>query len=167
MGVLPLLLPLGLLVYLHGSLHSVMEPGSRGVTRAQSDCLLRRPDRSRYICNRVSTAPTRTPSHRLQQMEAPTAGVATAPLHLTGVGRSTALWGTAKRIAGSPHPGGLAQQMPAPPTTMPCMPQMMPVQQPCPEWPATPYQQAVQPPKRLVPGAGREVVADTPQVKPP
>ena len=40
------------------------------------------------------------------------------------------------------------------------MPQMMPVQQPCPEWPATPYQQAVQLPKSLVPGAGRGVSAD-------
>ena len=70
MGVLPLLLPLGLLVYLYGSLPSVMEPGSRGVTWVRSDCLLRRPDCSRHAYNRVSTAPTRTLSHRLQQMEA-------------------------------------------------------------------------------------------------
>ena len=47
-----------------------MEPGSRGVTGVQSDCLLRRPDHSWHACNRVSTTPTRTPSHRLQQMEA-------------------------------------------------------------------------------------------------
>ena len=52
--------------------------------------------------------------------------------------------------------------MPAPPTMMPCMPQTMSVQQPCPEWPAMPYQQAVQPPKRLV---GRGVIADTPTGK--
>ena len=41
--------------------------------------------------------------------ETPTAGVAMAPLCLAGVGRSTGLWGMAKRIAGSPCPGGLAQ----------------------------------------------------------
>ena len=70
MGVLPLLLPLGLPVYLHGSLPSVIEPGSRGVAGAWSDCLPRRPDCSRYACNRVSTTPTRAPSHRLEQMEA-------------------------------------------------------------------------------------------------
>ena len=69
---MPLLLPLGLPVYLHESLPSVMEPGSRGVARARSDCLPRRPDCSQYTCNRISTAPTRTLSHRLQQMEAVT-----------------------------------------------------------------------------------------------
>ena len=70
MGVLPLLLPLRLLVCLHGSLPSVMEPGSRGVTGVWSDCLLRRHECSWYACNRVATAPTRPPSHRLQQVEA-------------------------------------------------------------------------------------------------
>ena len=64
---------------------------------------------------------------RLPPPKAPTARVATAPLHLTGVGRSTGLRGTVKRIVGSPHPGGLAQRMPALPTTMPCTPQTMPV----------------------------------------
>ena len=64
---------------------------------------------------------------RLPLPEASATRVAMAPLHLTGIGRGTGLWGTAKRIAGSPHPGGLAQQMPAPPTTMPCTPQTMPV----------------------------------------
>ena len=59
---------------------------------------------------------------RLLPPEASATGVATDPLHLTGVGRGTGLWGTAKRIAGSPHPGRLAQQMPALPMTMPCMP---------------------------------------------
>ena len=59
-------------MYLHGSPPSVMEPGSRGVTRVQSDCLLRRPNRSWYACNRVSTTPTRPPSHTLQQIEATT-----------------------------------------------------------------------------------------------
>ena len=74
MGVLPLLLPLGLPVYLHWSLPSVMEPGSRGVAGVLSDCLLRRPDRSWYACSRVPTTPTRPPSHRLQQMAAASKG---------------------------------------------------------------------------------------------
>ena len=69
-GVLPLLLPLGLPVYLQGSLPSIMEPGSRGVAGVRSDYLLRRPDHSWYACSRVPTTPTRPPSHRLQQMEA-------------------------------------------------------------------------------------------------
>ena len=99
---------------------------------------------------------------RLLPPKAPAAGVATAPLSLAGVGRGTGLRGTAKRIAGLPHPGGLAQQMPALPTMMPYMPQMMPVQQPHSGQPATPYQQAVQPPKRPV---GRGVIADTPAGK--
>ena len=64
---------------------------------------------------------------RLLFPEISATGVATDPLHLAGVGRGAGLWGTAKRIAGSPHPGGLAQQMPVLPTTMPCAPQMMPV----------------------------------------
>ena len=52
---------------------------------------------------------------------------APAPPNLPGVGRSTGLRGTAKRIAGVPRPGGLAQQMPALPTMTPCVPQTMPV----------------------------------------
>ena len=64
---------------------------------------------------------------RLLPPEALTARVVTDPLHLPGVGRGAGLRGMAKRIAGSPRPGGLAQQIPAPPTMMPCPPQMMPV----------------------------------------
>ena len=63
---------------------------------------------------------------RLPPPEALAARGAKAPLHLPGVGRSAGLWGTVKRIVGAPHPGGLAQQMPAPPTMMPCAPQMVP-----------------------------------------
>ena len=84
------------------------------------------------------------------------------PPNLPGVGRSTNLRGTVKRIAGVPHPGRLAQQMPVPPTTMLCTPQMVPVQQLHPAGPATSYQQAVQPPKRPT---GRGVIADTPADK--
>ena len=85
---------------------------------------------------------------RLLPPEAPATRGATAPLHLLGVGRSAGLWGTAKRIAGAPCPGRLAQRMPAPPTTMLCASQTMPVRQLHPERPTTPYQQAVQLPKR-------------------
>ena len=46
---------------------------------------------------------------RLPPPEAPAAGGATAPLRLPGVGRSTGLQGTVKRIGGSPRPGRLAQ----------------------------------------------------------
>ena len=63
---------------------------------------------------------------RLLPPEAPTARVATTPLHLAGVGRGAGLQGTAKRIAGLPRPGRLSQQMPAPPVMMLCMPQMTP-----------------------------------------
>ena len=42
---------------------------------------------------------------RLPPPEASATGVATDSFRLAGVGRSTGLWGTAKRIAGSPHPG--------------------------------------------------------------
>ena len=54
-------------------------------------------------------------------------GGAPAPPNLPGVGRSAGLRGTAKRIVGAPHPGGLAQRMPAPPTMTLCAPQTMPV----------------------------------------
>ena len=49
---------------------------------------------------------------RLPLPEASATGVATAPLCLAGVGRGAGLWGTVKRITGSPHPGGLAQRHP-------------------------------------------------------
>ena len=63
---------------------------------------------------------------RLPPPEALAAGGATAPPHLPGVRRGVRLQGTVKRIAEAPHPGRLAQRMPAPPMTMPCMPKMVP-----------------------------------------
>ena len=96
---------------------------------------------------------------RLPLPGAPASRGATAPPQLPGVGRSAGLWGTAKRIAGAPRPGGLAQQMPVPPMTMLCMPQTVPVQQPHPACLATPYQQVVQLPKKP---ARRGFTADTP-----
>ena len=46
---------------------------------------------------------------RLLPPEASAARGAMAPPLLPGVGRSAGLWGTVKRIAGAPCPGGLAQ----------------------------------------------------------
>ena len=93
-------------------------------------------------------------------------GLPTAPPSLPGVRRSIRLRGTAKRIAGAQmaqRPGSLAQRMPTPPMSVLCMPQMAPpLCQPPPGWPAMPYQQAVQPPKKP---AGRGVASDTPTDK--
>ena len=63
---------------------------------------------------------------RLLPPEAPASGGPTAPPNLPGGGRSVNLRGTAKRIVGTPCPGGLAQRMPVPPMSMPCVPQMAP-----------------------------------------
>ena len=63
---------------------------------------------------------------RLLPPEAPASGGPTAPPNLPGVRRSINLRGTVKRIMGMPRPGGLAQRMPAPPTSMPCTSQMVP-----------------------------------------
>ena len=78
---------------------------------------------SRYLPPPPGLPPIDFTKWRLPPPEAPAVRGAPAPLHLPGVRRSTGLWGTAKRIAGAPHPGGLAQRMPAPPSTMPCAPQ--------------------------------------------
>ena len=136
-------------------------PG-HGVTASPGGLIAPSTPATGYLLLPPGLSPIDYSKWRLPPPEAPTARVATAPLCLAGVGRSTGLRGTVKRIAGLPRPGRLAQQMPAPPTMMLCAPQMMPVQQPCLEWPAMPYQQAVQPPKR---SAGRGVIADTPTGK--
>ena len=93
-------------------------------------------------------------------------GLPTAPTSLPGVGRSVRLRGTAKRIMGAQmaqSPGGLAQWMLTPPMPLPCMPQMVPpLCQPPPGWPAMPYQQAVQLPRKP---AGRGVASNPPTDK--
>ena len=114
-------------------------------------------------------------------------GFPTALTSLPGVGRSVRLRGTAKRIMGAQmvqNPGGLAQQMPTPPMPPPCTPQMVPpphpppglpalsaphmpqtvppLCQPPPGQPATPYQQAVQLPKKPT---GRGAASDPPTDK--
>ena len=63
----------------------------------------------RYLLPPPGLPPIDYSKWRLPPPKAPAAGGATAPLLLPGVGRSTGLWGTAKRIAGSPCPGRLAQ----------------------------------------------------------
>ena len=118
---------------------------------------------SRYLPPPPGLPPIDFSKWRLLPPEAPASRGPTAPPNLPGVGRSINLRGTVKRIVGAPCPGGLAQRMAAPPTSMLCMPQtVLPLQQPCPEQPATPYQQAVQLPKKPV---GRGVTADTPTDK--
>ena len=118
---------------------------------------------SRYLPPPPGLPPIDFSKWRLPPSEVPASSGATAPPNLPGVGRSAGLRGTAKRITGAPHPGGLAQQMPALPMSTPCVPQMVPpLRQPCPEQPAMPYQQAVQMPKRPT---GRGVIADTPTDK--
>ena len=93
-------------------------------------------------------------------------GLLPAPPGLPGVGRSVRLRGMAKRITGAQmvqHPGGLAQQTPTTPTSVPCTPQTVPpLRQPPPGRPAMLYQQAVQPPKKPT---GRGVTSDPPTDK--
>ena len=118
---------------------------------------------SRYLPPPPGLPPIDFSKWRLPPPEAPASRGPTATPNLPGVGRSDRLRGTAKRIAGAPRPGGLAQQMPVPPALMPCAPQTAPpLQQPHLEWPATPYQQAVQLPKKPT---GRRVISDTPTDK--
>ena len=120
-------------------------------------------ERTRYLPPPPGLPPIDYSKWRLPPPEAQAAGGVIAPLNLPGVGSGTGLWGTAKRIAEVPHPGRLAQRMPAPPTMIPCMPQtVLPVQQPHLEWPTTPYQQAVPLPKKPT---GRGVTANTPADK--
>ena len=71
------------------------------------------------------------------------------------------LRGTAERNARAQMaqcPGGLAQWAQTQPMSAPHVPQMvLPLRQPLPGWLATPYQQAVQPPRKSI---GREVASD-------
>ena len=120
---------------------------------------------SRYLPPPPGLPPIDFSKWRLPLPEAPACRRPTAPSSLPGVRRSIRLRGMVKRIAGVPHSGRLAQQMPVPPTLMPCMPQTVPpLRQPHPEQPATPYQQAVQLPQKPV---GGESFLTHPQVKLP
>ena len=75
---------------------------------------------SRYLPPPPGLPPIDFSKWRLPLPEAPACRGPTAPSSLPGVGRSIWLRGMAKRIVGVPHSGRLAQQMPAPPTLMPC-----------------------------------------------
>ena len=81
---------------------------------------------SRYLPAPPGLPPIDFSKWRLLPPEAPASRGPTAPPNLPGVGRSVNLRGTVKRIVGAPHPGRLAQQMPALPTSTPCTPQMVP-----------------------------------------
>ena len=81
---------------------------------------------SGYLPPSPGLPPIDLSKRRLPPAEAPASRRPTAPPNLPGVGRSARFRGTVKRIAGVPHPGRLAQQMPAPPTLTLSMPQMAP-----------------------------------------
>ena len=91
----------------------------------------------------------------------PSGGLPAAPPGLPGVRRSLILRGIAERNARAEMAqclGGLVQWAQTQPTSAPRMPQMAPpLCQPLPGWPAMPYQQAVQPPKK---STGRGVTSD-------
>ena len=117
---------------------------------------------SGYVVPPPGLHPIDFSSWRLPPPEAPTSGgLPAAPSGLPGVGRSLMLRGTAERNAGAQtvqHQGGLAQRAQTQSTSMPRAPQMvLPLCQPPPGWPAMPYQQAVQPPKK---STGRGVASN-------
>ena len=91
-----------------------------------------------------------------------------APPGLPGVGRSTMLRDTIERNARAQMvqcPSDLAQWAQTQPTSAPHTPQMvLPLCQPLPGQPATPYQQVVQLPKK---STGRRVASDPSTIKPP
>ena len=101
-------------------------------------------------------------SWRLPPPEVPPSGELPAtPPGLPGVRRSLMLRGTAERNARAQMvqcPGGLAQWAQTQPMSVLHMPQVAPpLCQPLPGWPAMPYQQVVQPPKK---STGRGVASD-------
>ena len=117
---------------------------------------------SGYVAFPPGLPPIDFSSWRLPPPEAPPSrGLPAAPPGLPGVRRSLMLRSTAERNARARMvqcPGSLAQQAQTQPTSVPRVPQMVPpLRQPLPGWPATPYQQAVQPPKK---STGRGVPSD-------
>ena len=120
--------------------------------------------RDAWICS-TSTGPPSTDfsSWRLLPPEAPpSGGLPAAPPGLPWVGRSLMLRGAAERNARAQMvqcPGSLAQWAQTQPTSMPHVPQTaLLLHQPLPGWPAMPYQQVVQLPKK---STGRGVASDT------
>ena len=92
-------------------------------------------------------------SWRLPPPEAPpSGGLPTAPQGLLGIGRSIMMRGAAERNARAQMaqgPSGLAQWAQTQPMSALHTPQMVPpLCQPLPGWPATPYQQAVELPRK-------------------
>ena len=178
MGILPLLLPPKLQVQLHRSLPFSSPPqswsqvvdqspgygaiaSSGGMTSPSTTAA----GMSGYVPPPPGLTPIDFSNWRLQPPEAPASqGLPTAPPGLPGVGRSIRLRGAAEKNAGAQmaqRPGGLAQRTPTLPMSALCMPQTVPPPcQPPPGWPAMPYQQVVQPPKKPM---GRGVTSDPPR----
>ena len=122
---------------------------------------------SGYVAPPPGLTPPDFSSWSLPPPEAPLPqGLPTALQGLPGIGRSTMIRGTVERhawaqMAQGPWP--LAQRAPMPPTSALCTPQMaLPLCQPPPGWPATPYQQVVQLPGK---STGRGVIFDSPADK--
>ena len=123
---------------------------------------------SGYIAPPLGLPPIDFSSWRLLPPEAPTSGgLPAAPPGLPGVRRSLMLRGVAERNARAQMvqcPGSLAQRAQTQPTSMLHASQMVPpLHQPLPGWPAMPYQQAVQLPKK---STGRGVASDPLEDKP-
>ena len=122
---------------------------------------------SEYVPPPPGLTPIDFSNWRLPPPEAPASrGLPTAPPGLPGVRRSIRLRGAAERNARAQMaqcPGDLAQRTQTPPTSAPCMPQMvLPLCQPLPGWLAMLYQQVVQLPKKPT---GRGVASDPPKDK--
>ena len=124
---------------------------------------------SGYVAPPLGLPPVDFSSWRLPPPEVPASGgLPAAPSGLPGVGRSLMLRGTAERNARAltvQCPGNLAQWAQTQSTLMPHTPQtVLPLCQPLPGWPATLYQQVVQPPKK---STGRELLLTPQQIKLP
>ena len=103
-----------------------------------------------YVAPPPGLTPPDFSSWSLPPPEAPLSrGLPTASQGLPGIGRSTLIRGAVERHTRAQLALGLrapAQWAQAPPTSVPCTPQMVPpLCQPPPSQTATPYQQAVQP----------------------
>ena len=100
-----------------------------------------------YVVPPLGLTPPDFSSWSLPPLEAPLPqGLPTASQGLPGIGRSTQIRATVERHAQAQLAQGPRAPAQWPPMLVPRTPQMaLPLHQPPPSWPATPYQQAVQP----------------------
>ena len=120
-----------------------------------------------YVAPPPGLPPADFSSWSLPPPEAPLPqGLPAASQGLSCIGRSIQVRAAVERQAQAQlvqGPRGLAQRTQTPPTSVPHTPQMaLPLCQPPPGWPSTPYQQAVQPPSK---SSGRGVTFDSPMDK--